>query len=284
LPVEDDAMTIARINDLDMYYEEHGDPAAPPVLLIMGFSMNAAAWAPQIPPLAERYHVLAFDNRGAGRTSQPEGAYSVPQMAADAAALLDHAGVVSTHVMGASMGGMIAQELALRYPERVRSLVLACTTPGGPRSAGYAALMTALDTGLSIDTMEAAMTPERMKEMLEQLFTPEFIANPGPGFGQMLAAAMQFPATIAGLKGQALAIRAHDTYDRLGDIMAPTLVIAGDADPLIDPENARIMAKRIPRAELRMLPGLRHGFFAEKPDEANAILLEFLARQRAAAA
>jgi len=277
-------MTIARINDLDMYYEEHGDPAAAPVLLIMGFSMNAAAWAPQIPPLAERYHVLAFDNRGAGRTSQPEGAYSVPQMAADAAALLGHARVASAHVIGASMGGMIAQELALRDPERVRSLVLACTTPGGPRSAGYAALMAALDTGLSFDTIEEAMTPERMKEMLEQLFTPEFIANPGPGFGQTLAAAMQFPPTIAGLKGQALAIRAHDTYDRLGDITAPTLVIAGDADPLIDPENARILAERIPHAELRMLPGLRHGFFAEKPDEANAILLEFLARQRSAAA
>jgi pimeloyl-ACP methyl ester carboxylesterase len=182
------------------------------------------------------------------------------------------------------MGGMIAQEVALRYPERVRSLVLACTTPGGPHSAGYKALMAATEAALAIDTMEAGMTPERVKEMLEQLFTPEFIANPGPGFGQMLAAAAQFLPTPAGLKGQALAIRAHDTYERLGDIKAPTLVIAGDADPLIDPGNARILAERIPGAELRLLAGLRHGFFAEKPEESNAILLEFLARQRAAAA
>ncbi len=277
-------MATVRLNDIDVYYEEHGDPAAEPLLLIMGFAMNAAAWAPQIAALAARYRVVAFDNRGAGRTTQPAAAYSIPRMAADTAALLDHLGIASAHVVGASMGGMIAQEFALRYPERVRSLVLACTTPGGPRSAGYDALMAATDMALSVDTMEAGMTPERVKEMLEQLFTPDFIANPGPGFGQMLAAAVQFPPTPAGLKGQALAIRAHDTYERLGAIKAPTLVIAGDADPLIDPGNARILAERIPGAELRLLPGLRHGFFAEKPEESNAILLEFLARQRAAAA
>lgn len=95
-------MTTAKINDIDMYYEEHGDPAAEPVLLIMGFTSNAAAWAPQIPALAERYHVVAFDNRGSGRTTQPDGAYTIPQMAADAAALLDHLGIASAHVVGAS--------------------------------------------------------------------------------------------------------------------------------------------------------------------------------------
>jgi len=261
-----------------MYYEEHGDPAAEPVLLIMGFTSNAAAWAPQIPALAERYHVIAFDNRGSGRTTQPDAPYTVPQMAADAAALLDHLGIASAHVVGASMGGMIAQEFALRYPRRVRSLVLACTTPGGPHSAGHDALMAATDEGLALDTMESAMSPERVKEMLEQLFTPEYIANPGPGFGQMIASTVQFPPTIAGLKGQTLAIRAHDTWDRLPRIVAPTLVIAGDADPLIDPENSRILAARIPGAELVLLPGQRHGFTAEKPEETNRAILDFLGR------
>jgi len=277
-------MTIARINDIDMYYEEHGNAAAEPLLLIMGFSGNAAAWAPQVPTFAERYHVIAFDNRGAGRTSSPDGPYTIPQMAGDAAALLDHLGIDSAHVVGASMGGMIAQEFALRYPARVRSLVLACTTPGGPHSAGHGALRQNIDTALAVETLETAMSPERMKENLELLFTPEFIANPGPGFAQMVASAVQFPPTLAGLKGQALAIREHDTYDRLPRLAAPALVIAGAADPLIDPENSRILAARIPGAELALLPGQRHGFTAEKPEETNRIVLDFLARHALARA
>ncbi len=277
-------MATAHINDIDIYHEEHGEPGAEPLLLIMGFMMNAAAWAPQIPAFAERFRVIAFDNRGAGRTSQPEAAYTIPRMAGDAAGLLDHLGVDAAHVIGVSMGGMIAQEFAIRYPARVRRLVLACTTPGGPHSAGYAELKAGTARAGEVEDVAAALTPELVREFLQQLFTPEFIANPGPGFGQMVASFVQYPQTLAGLKGQAAAIAAHDTYDRLDTIAAPTLVMAGDADPLIDPGNARILAERIPAAELRLMPGLRHGFMAERPDESNAIILEFLGRQRAAAA
>ena len=277
-------MATARINDIDLYYEEQGDPAAEPLLLVMGFMMNAAAWAPQIPTFAQRYRIVAFDNRGAGRTSQPEAAYTIPQMAGDAAGQLDHLAIDSAHLLGASMGGMIAQELAIRHPARVRGLVLACTTPGGPRSAGYEQLRAGTIEAAAVEDVTAALTPERAGEFLGQLFTPEFLANPGPGFGQMAASFVQYPQTLAGLKGQAAAIAAHDAFDRLGQIKAPTLVIAGDADPLIDPANSRILAERIPGAELRLLPGLRHGFTAEKPDEFNAIVLEFLARRAAVAA
>ncbi|MBI5284397.1 MAG: alpha/beta fold hydrolase [Chloroflexi bacterium] len=277
-------MTMVRVGDIEMYYEEHGDAGTEPLLLIMGFMMNAAAWAPQIAALAERYHVIAFDNRGAGRTTQPEGAYSIPQMAADTAGLLDQLGIESTHVMGASMGGMIAQEFAIRDPARVRSLVLACTTPGGPHSTGYEALKANTAMAGEIEDIAATMTPERVREQLEQLFTPEFLASPGPGFGPMVAAIVQYPQTLAGLKGQAAAIAVHDTYGRLGEITAPTLVVAGDEDPLIDPGNSRILAERIKGAELRLLAGLRHGFFAEKPDESSTIVLEFLARHSAVAA
>ncbi len=274
-------MATARINDIDLYYEEHGDPAAQPLLLIMGFMMNAAAWASQIPAFAERYRVVAFDNRGAGRTSQPDAAYTIPRMAGDAAGLLDHLGIGATHVLGASMGGMIAQELAIRHAGRVRCLVLACTTPGGPHSAGYGELRAGTACADEVDDIAAALTPQMVGEFLGQLFTPEFLANPGPGFGQMAESFVQYPQTLAGLKGQAAAIAAHDTYDRLGRIAAPTLVIAGDADPLVDPANSRILAERIPGAELRLMPGLRHGFNVERPDEFNAIVLEFLARRAA---
>jgi pimeloyl-ACP methyl ester carboxylesterase len=277
-------MTIAAINDIEMYYEEHGDPAAEPLLLIMGFMMNAAAWASQIPALAERYHVIAFDNRGAGRTTQPDGAYTIPQMAGDAAALLDHLGIASAHIIGASMGGMIAQEYAIRYPARVRSLVLACTTPGGPHSAGYETMMATSAEGLAIEDTQAAMTGDRIKEMLLQLFTPEFLASPGPGFAQMAGSFIQYPQTATGMKGQIAAIRAHDTYDRLQRITAPALVIAGDADTLVDARNSPILAERIPNAVLHMLPGQRHGFTAEKPEETNRIIMEFLAKHTVVAA
>lgn len=274
-------MTIARINDIDMYYETHGDANAEPVLLIMGFTMNAAAWAPQIPALAERYHVIAFDNRGAGRTTQPESAYTMAQMAADAAALLDHLGITSAHIIGASMGGMIAQEFAIRYPSRVRGLVLACTTPGGPHSAGYDEMIRTSDDAMKVDNALELMTPERLKEGMEQLFTPEFIAHPGPGLLQMGSAAMLYPQTLPGMKGQLAAIRAHDTYDRLPRISAPTLVIAGDADTLVDAKNSPLLASRIPNARLHMLSGQRHGFTAEKPEEANRAILDFLAQVKA---
>jgi pimeloyl-ACP methyl ester carboxylesterase len=251
------------------------------VLLIMGFTGNAAAWAPQVPALAARYHIIALDNRGAGRSAQPAGAYTMQQMASDAAGVLDAAGVESTHIIGASMGGMIAQEFALQYPQRVRTLVLACTTPGGPHSPDYERMQTEAATMLDADAID--VTPERMRETLEMLFTPEFIANPGPGFMQFAGSSMQYPASLEGTKAQMRAILAHDTYDRLPQIAVPTLVVAGDADPLVSPENSRILAERIPGAELRLLPGLRHGFTAEKPEETNAILLEFLAQHAVAA-
>ena len=273
-------MTIAKINDIDMYYEEHGDPNADPLLLIMGFAMSATAWGLQIPALAQRYHVIAFDNRGVGRTTQPDAAYSVPQMAADAAALLDHLGIDSAHIVGVSMGGMIAQEFALRYPSRVRGLVLAATTPGGPHSAGYDVMMSTSAEGMAMTDLSAMMTPQGIKEGMDRLFTAEFQARPSPGAIQMGVAAMMHPQTLVGMKGQLAAIRGHDTYDRLPTIAAPTLVIAGDADTFVDAANSPILARRIPGAKLIMLPGQKHGFTAEKPDETNAAILDFFAQAK----
>lgn len=274
-------MTIARINDIDLYYEEHGPPAGEPLLLVMGFVTNAAAWAPQIPALAARYRVVAFDNRGSGRTSQPDGPYSIPQMANDAVALLDHLDLPSAHVIGASMGGMIAQEIALRHPARVRTLVLACTTPGGPSSFGYEELAAnAVEARQAKDVAEI-WTQENLQEFASRLFTPEFMAHPTPGFGQYVAGVLQHPSTLAGLKGQLEASFAHDTYERLPDIRVPTLVIAGADDLLVDARNSRILAERIPGAELHMIDGQRHAFTAEKPDETNAAILAFLAKHAA---
>lgn len=276
-------MATARINGIDLYYEEHGPRDGEPVLLIMGFLMNAGAWGSQIPALV-RYRVLAFDNRGSGRSSQPEGAYTMAQLTDDAAALMAETGMPSAHVIGASMGGMIAQELALRHPQRVRSLVLLCTSPGGPQSAGYARLEERSRELFETKDAAASMTPERARDFALELFTPQFLANPGPGFLQMAGTTMQYPASLAGAQAQMRAILTHDTYDRLPQISVPTLVMAGEDDPMIEAENSRILAERIPGAELLLFPGLRHGFTAEQPDQVNAAIVEFISRQTAAAA
>ncbi len=276
-------MTMVRINDIDMYYEDHGAPAAVPLLLIMGFAMNAAAWGPQIARFSEIYRVIAFDNRGVGRTTHPAEDYSIPQMAADAARLLDHLGIESAHVVGVSMGGMIAQEFVLRYPSRVRALVLACTTPGGPHAAGYEEMMAKSAEAMAMTDFSQMITPEQIKEGLDRLFTAEFQTHPSTAALQIGAINLLYPQSLAGMKGQLAAIRAHDTYDRLPKIATPTLVIAGDADTFVDARNSPILASRIPGARLLMLPGQKHGFTVEKPDETNQAILDFLATASTAA-
>ena len=269
-------MATIRVGDIDMYYTEEGDANSEPVLLIMGFASNADAWAPQIPALSAKYRVIAFDNRGAGRTTQPDGTYTIPQMADDAAGLLDALGVASAHVVGASMGGMIAQELTLRHPKRVRSLVLCCTTPGGPRSFGYDVMLEGPKRLNEIDDLSSLMTPEAMKEGMDTMFTPEFQKNPGAGFQAMIMSSILHPSTLTGLRGQSAAIAAHDTLDRLSQIRVPTLVTAGSDDTLVDARNSPLLADKISGAKLKMFAGQRHGFTAEIPGEVNAVILDFL--------
>lgn len=269
-------MATLKANGIDIYFEQHGEQNAEPVLLIMGFAMNAGAWGAQIDALKERYRVIAFDNRGAGRSSQPAEAYTIPMMAEDAIAVLDSLGIASAHIVSASMGGMIAQELTLRHPERVRTLTLMCTMCGGPHAPGFDVISERSKELDEITDLEASITPERAMEFALELFTPEFLKEPGPGLMQMAGTTAMFPSTLDGIKGQNAAILGHNTYDRLPQITAPTLVLAGEDDPMIPAANSRILAERIPNARLRVWPGLRHGFNAERPDEVNAELLAFL--------
>lgn len=266
-------MTFARVNGLDLYYEEHG--SGDPLLLIQGFGGNTVAWGPLVPALADRFRIIAFDNRDSGRSSQAPGAYTIADMADDAVGLLEALGVPWAHVLGASMGGMIAQESALRWPHKVRALILACTTCGGPRSAGWDQLCQRLDLVRELREMPAPDS-ELVQEQLSWMFSPEFLANPGPAFQDFILSTLQYPAPLEGLKRQAEAIRRHDTLDRLPQIAAPTLVIAGEDDPLILAENSRILAERIRGAQLILYPRLRHGFNLEDSERVHADILSFL--------
>ena len=266
-------MPTARANDIEIYYEEHGE--GEPLLLIMGWGGNAASWQPQLPGLAERFRVIAFDNRGVARTSAPDGPYSVRQLASDAAALLDALGIERAHVMGISMGGMIAQELALAEPERVDALVLGCTSPGGKRSAGQRRLKGDI-ASFHQTADEGGVNMHWFVEFMKLLWTDEALAKADSHMQDFVLSLIRFPPTLHGLQHQAGAVAAHDTYERLSHIRQPTLVMTGAEDPLIDPDNSEILAKRIPRAELRMYEGLKHAFHLERPDLINPDVIEFL--------
>jgi pimeloyl-ACP methyl ester carboxylesterase len=268
-------MPTVRVKDIDMYHEEHG--SGEPLLLIMGWGGNAATWKPQIPGLAEQYRVIAFDNRGVGRTTAPEEPYTTSQMAADTVGLLDALNLPDAHVFGISMGGMIAQEMALAYPQRVRTLILGCTSPGSKRAAGSTLLQR--DLREFRDTSEkSTQDVQWFSEFLKRLWSDEALAQADGHLQDFILSLIRIPSQIHGLRGQAAAIAAHDTYRRLSQIRQPTLVIAGDEDPLIDPRNSIILSKRIPGAELHYFSGLKHAFHLEQPEQVNSVIVDFIGR------
>jgi len=272
-------MPIVRANEIDIYYEEHG--SGEPLLLVMGWGGNAESWKPQIPGLAEHFRVIVFDTRGVGRTSAPAGPYRIPEMASDAIGLLDALQVAKAHVFGISMGGMIAQEMALARPERIETLVMGCTSPGGKQAPGFKKLQA--DIADFEDEMSSGGPDlEWFSEFLKHLWTDEALAKADPHLQDFIFGLIRYPPTPHGLVAQAAAISAHDTYSRLPRIRQPTLVITGSEDTLIEPANSNTLAERIPRAELRIFKGLKHAFHLERPDLVNPVIIEFIQKVRQA--
>ena len=262
-------MPLAQIDAGDLYYEILGE--GPPLLLIAGLSGNTTGWLPVQPALAEHFTLIMFDNRGAGRSCVPPGPYTTAQMADDAVALLDHLGVERAHVLGNSMGGMIAQELALKHPEGVDKLILNVTA-----ARPTPVLMQFLEA--NVWAIEHGMPPEqRMFWVLPWMASPAIMTN-HERVTQTLAVRMAnpYPAPDAGLIAQAQAIMAHDALDRGGQITAPTLVLAAAEDILTPVAGARELAESIPGARLRVLPRGSHVTAAEYPTEVSEALLEFL--------
>lgn len=275
-------MPTTSANGIDIYWEESG--SGDPLLLIMGLAADSIVWMMQREAFAEHYRTIVFDNRGVGRTSKPAGPYTIAQMADDAAALLDAIGIERAHVVGVSMGGMIAQELALRHPEKVRSLVLGCTY-GRPDEAVRAQFAESLqafgatraDDG-SIQVDLAKLDPMAfIQRLLPLTFTPQFIMTELPKLMQMFGGALQYGFDMNAILAQVAATQAHDAVDRLKDITVPTLVFAGDADMLIPASNSDLLAQHIPSAKLVKLPGGSHGFNFETPEAFNREVLDFLA-------
>ena len=274
-------MPTANINGTEIYFEEHG--SGTPLLCIMGFATDSIGWAMQTPAFAEKHRTIVFDNRGVGRSAKPAGPYAIPAMADETAALLDHLGIPSANVLGLSMGGMIAQELALRHPQKVDRLVLAATFPRPDDHQrqvqqnimdSFGATMS--DSGeISVD-MSTVNPIMFFQQLLPLVFTPEFINTQLMQLMQMFSGALQHGFDLNAIMAQAAAIRGHDTVERLGQITAPTLVLHGDSDRLIPVENGEVLARHIPGATLTKVANGSHGFNFEQPQTFNDAVLDFV--------
>ena len=246
-----------------------------PLLLITGFAISAEIFAPVLPLYAAHFRCITFDNRGAGRSSTPLVPTSMGELAADSVAVLDAVGVDCAHVYGLSMGGMIAQEIALRFPDRVRGLVLGGTSAGGafaPRSF----------TGLAdIVLQRVPLVPAhvRRRRLTHALFSAGFRAEHPDLVDEYLQAVGAHRAGALGAWWHLMASASFDRSALLPYIGAPTLVLHGDADALTPVANARLLARRIPDAELRLLTGAGHVYLLEQPERSRELLLEWLRRR-----
>jgi pimeloyl-ACP methyl ester carboxylesterase len=257
-------------NGCRIYWEESG--AGDPLLLIMGLGYSHEMWHRTRPAMAEHYRAIVYDNRGVGKSDLPAGPYPIAQMADDAAAVMDAAGVEWSHVYGISMGGMIAQELALNHPERVWSLILGCTTCGGANAVPAAPLVmqTLMD--------RATMTPEEgVEAMVPFIYSA---STPRSRIDEDLAIRRRtFPAA-AGYLAQIQGILGWSSFDRLHNIRVPALVLHGGADQLVPPENGRILSRKIPGARLKLFEGASHIYPTDEPEASNQEVLSFLANLR----
>jgi len=264
-------MPSARVNDVDLYYESHGQ--GEPLLFIPGLGGHLG----EIPYLIESYsrhfRFMAYDNRGCGRSEKPAGDFSIAGFADDAAALLDAIGIESSFVYGSSMGGMVAQELALRHPGRVRALILGCTTPGAVRGvqpspetiqkmvhnqtlSGDEGIVAGWTLGYSQRYIDA-----HYDEMIARSRTSSMYSAPADSYLRQIMAAAN-----------------HDTFDRLQEITCPVMIIHGTDDVMIPAGNAELLRQLMPHAELHLLEGMGHGYNLEAQETADALVIDFLRR------
>jgi 3-oxoadipate enol-lactonase len=261
-------MAFVNNQGAQIYWDEQG--AGEPLLLIMGLGYPAVMWFRTRPVLAKTYRTIAFDNRGVGRSDVPSGPYSINQMASDAAAVLDAIGTNSAHIYGVSMGGMIAQEFALQYPDRVRSLILGCTALGGPQTLKAAPEVAEFFTQRQASKEEAV---EAAVPFIYDAHTPrERIDEDSALRKSWLPTQEAFMAQLQGILG-------WEGYSRLDQIKVPTLVIHGESDRLIPCGNGKLIAERIPGAELLLLPNAGHIYTTDQTELAQAAILKFLATQ-----
>jgi 3-oxoadipate enol-lactonase len=245
------------VGDIDINHEIQGSGA--PLLMIMGLSFSLRDWGKKFTDLlAQHYQLILFDNRDAGLTSQSTRPYNIVDMADDAAGLLDALKIPKAHVFGVSMGGAIAQQFALKYPDKLNKLILGCTMAGG----------TCSQPGDISGVMSGNLSP--------LLFTPTFIQNHQQELAEFITATTPFHSKGEALQRQLQAFATHDTCDTLADIKAPTLILTGDNDIAIPRSNSDLLVAKIPNSKLAVIVDAAHGFSYSHPDTTADLIQLFL--------
>lgn len=273
-------MPYANVNGIKIYYEIYGKTTGLPVLLINGLGGTCRDWGPLPKMLSKDKLIIIYDNRGVGQTDKPNPPYSMDMLVRDAVGLLDHLEIHSCIVVGISMGGMIAQHLALKYPDRVKKLVLGCTT------CNFAALLCRnLRTFNEVITWMQPLpqAQDKRKAIIERrlsfLFSPSFPTKHPKEFMEFVSNASQTIQPIEGFVGQLAAVMEHNLCNQLSEIISPTLVLHGTEDKLIPLEEGVKVAERIDRAQLITLEDSGHLFFLEHPHQVVGLLDRFVSGQ-----
>ena len=263
-------MPLAKNGQVTLSWESFGE--GPAVLLIAGQGMTAEGWWATIPVLAESFRVIAFDNRDTGNSSRVHWFYSAAHMAADAVAVLDAAGEERAHVYGVSLGSLVAQEVVLRHPKRVNALVLGASSAGGfaaykPAPTSFAQTFLIRAGAMGPEEAAWAAVPYTYAEKTRRLHPERIVADITPRVSS---------AEPLAYLHQAAAVAAHDAYERLNQVAAPTLVVHGEQDVFMPPANALVLAERIPGAQLQLWPDAGHMYMIDEP-RADRGIARFLA-------
>ncbi len=261
-------MPTINVNGISVYYEIHGEGI--PLVLIMGLRRNLEWWYCQIPELSKQFKIIAFDNRGAGRSDKPDMEYSIRLFADDTAGLMEALGIHNAHILGVSMGGYIAQELALNYPDKVKSLILGCTSCGGKR----AVLMS--EERIKKFTANDSLTPEEiLHKDMDIYFSDRFIVENPDKVQKFIDISLRYYQPADAFLRQFAACLKHDTAARLKSLKVPILITTGDDDPLVPSQNSLILKELLPGSELYLFPDRRHSFFIEEAKKFNQKIIEF---------
>ncbi|MGA7704847.1 MAG: alpha/beta hydrolase [Solirubrobacteraceae bacterium] len=264
-------MPLAKAGQIELSYDRAGE--GPPLLLIMGMSGTKHHWGERVlERLRGNFETIVYDHRDAGDSTRTGEPFTIVDLAGDATGLLDALGIESAHVMGISMGGMVAQELALAEPERIASLTLGCTYCGGEGSAlASEGVMRKL-----AEAMSSGDRPTAIRASWEVNVSPSFAANQAE-YDRFLKTGMKYGMPVEVIMRQMQAIAGHDTSGRLASLAPPTMVVHGTLDQLLPVQNGRMIAGLVPDSRLEILDGVGHLFFWEQPERAAELVREHAA-------
>ena len=265
----------AEVQDTHLHYSRTGTGDA--IILIAGLGGNADLWHRQTTALSRSHEVVTFDNRGSARSGVPTGPYTIQTMAADTVQLLDALDIAAAHIVGTSMGAMIAQEVAIQYPDKALTLTLMGAQPGGTHAFVPPAEETEALEALATSELEPM---ERSRAWLPHIFSEEFIAANKALIDEYVEISSRWSTTTEGLKAQWAALMSYDSWERLPWITAPTLILHGSLDRLVPVENADTLCVRIPNSRVAVVEGAGHSISYEAADTVNELLLEFFAENR----